>query len=84
MKISRLSFKKWTSILGAAVLVLLFQNCDNYTQDLDLDVDTETQASADQLSFAYDFTIDQIAYMSCKGSGFSDGQTDFFSFRAGA
>lgn len=84
MKISRLSLKKWTSILCTAVLVLFFQNCDNYTENFDLDVDTETQASADQLTFAYDFDIDHIAYMSCKGTGFSSGQTDFFSFKAGA
>lgn len=83
-KLIKTNFIKVALIFSGGVLIFLFQNCANYTEDINLDLDTETQASADQLSFAYDFTIDQIAYMSCKGASFSSGQTDFFSFRAGA
>ncbi len=72
----------WSTLLfGCSVAVaLLFQNCTQPVTGTD-----SSSAAAAQSDFAYDTTVDQIAYMSC--SNMTAGAYDssaYFTLRAGA
>jgi len=74
------------ALLGVCFLVT-FQNC---TQPADLGSVDQNSEMAEKLDFAYDATIDQIAYMSCPRVVTSQQQKApvdadlYFTFRAGA
>ena len=82
-RISRLRLVWITGILVISVSVLaLFQNC---SQGVPGDGLTNVEKAAAEMNFAYDTTIDQIAYMSCNMMGTTAfDQSAYFTFRAGA
>jgi len=70
-----------TTIIGFSFgIVVLFQNCTRPVTGTD-----STMAAAAHVDFAYDATVDQIAYMSCSNMATgSYDQSAYFTFRAGA
>lgn len=83
MKTPTFLFKRALSVLSLLMLMFLFQNCgvseDSITDALS---EYETQR-ADALPFAFDLTVDHIAYMSCEGELLQQSSTHF-NFKAGA
>jgi hypothetical protein len=65
--------------LVAIVTVLIFQNCSDQ-----LGLEDDQASLSDTLPFAYDVTLDTIAYMSCAGGTTSANRQAIWSFRAGA
>jgi len=63
--------------------MLFFQNC-GVSEDNGLDdISSAEQAAADALPFAFDVTVDQIAYMSCDSNTVNQNGK-LFNFKAGA
>ncbi len=76
---SRLKMRH-VAILIVLGLLSSFQNCSEPLND---SADEMMQAALDAMPFAFQSTVDEVAYMSCTRMTNFD-QTAFFSFRAGA
>lgn len=63
--------------------ILLFQNCSDLNNKQMPTIDALIQAELQQLPFAYEVSLDQIAYMSCSGD-FAAGNPNAFTIKAGA
>jgi len=74
---------KGLTLCSLIVVMLFFQNCGVSEEDFSDELAAIEQAEADALPFAYDVTIDQIAYMSCDSDTVNNSGT-VFNFKAGA
>jgi len=63
--------------------MLFFQNCGVSQDDTSDDLSSSQQIEADSLPFAFDLSVDHIAYMSCD-SDFVNQSGKLFNFKAGA
>jgi hypothetical protein len=70
-----------TLMVGGLIVasVAFFQSCSDPLLDM-----SEQSSFAEKLPFAYDTTLDTIAYMSCAGGTTSANRNAIWSFRVGA
>lgn len=78
--------KKALSLFSLVVFMVLFQNCGTSEDSLLNELSSEEQRQADQLPFAFDLSIDTVAYMSCDSNTVNLNGSGglLFNFKAGA
>lgn len=69
------------TVICGLLIVLSFQNCSELDQASVVTVTDVEQQLLQDLPFAYDFKIDQLAYMSCSGQFANDSKS--FTIKAG-
>jgi hypothetical protein len=75
--------RKTLTLVSLIFLMLLFQNCGVSEENGLDDISSAEQSAADALPFAFDVTVDQIAYMSCDSNSVNQSGK-LFNFKAGA
>ena len=71
------------ALISLIFLMLLFQNCGQSENNNFDDISSIEQSEADALPFAFDLTVDHIAYMSCDSNSVNQSGK-LFNFKAGA